>query len=391
MQRAKRLSATFVRTINRPGRYGEGHGGLGLSLLVKVRTGGGLAKSWSQRVRINGKPCNLGLGRYPIVTLAEARDKALENARAVDQGSDPRDRSRVPTFKQAAERVIRLYKPAWRTEGGSSSEKVWRSTLERFVYPEIGDMPISAILTSHMLRVLEPIWNEKRETARRVRQRMSRVMKWAVAQGYRSDNPASDALVAALPKKGTPQQHHRSLPYAEVAAALRSVRGSGAWPATKLCFEYLVLTATRSSEARLATWDEVDLASATWEIPGTRMKSGRTHRVPLSARALEVLTEAQDLADGSELLFPSPRGKPLSNMTTSKLVNELGIDATTHGFRSSFRNWAAERTNESRAVCEAALAHVVAGVEGAYMRTDLFDRRRALMEEWAVYVSQESG
>ena len=151
MKRPKRLSAAFVRTVNRPGRFGEGHGGFGLSLLVKERKGGGLAKSWSQRLRINGKPSNLGLGRYPIVTLAEARTKALENARAVDQGRDPRDRSRIPTFEQAAEKVIRLYEPTWRAGGADSSAKVWRSSLERYVYPKLGRKPVSEITTADVL------------------------------------------------------------------------------------------------------------------------------------------------------------------------------------------------------------------------------------------------
>ena len=390
MKRPKRLSDTFVRTVKRPGRYGEGRGGLGLSLLVKERAGGGLAKSWTQRIRINGKPCNLGLGRYPIVTLATARDRALANAREVDQGGDPRVRSRVPTFQEAAESVIRLYKPTWRPAGAAHSEKVWRSSLERFVYPEIGAMTVDEITTGHVHRVLAPIWNEKRETARRVRQRIGRVLRWAMAQGYRADNPASE-VGAALPKSGPPPQHHRALPHAKVPAALHTVRESAAWLATKLCFEFLVLTAARSSEARFAAWDEIDRDKAIWEIPGARIKSGRTHQVPLSPRALEVLDEARDLTDGTGLLFPGPRGKALSNMTTSKLLKELEIDATTHGFRSSFRDWAAECTNEKREVCEAALAHVVSGVEGAYFRSDLFERRRKLMDRWADYLSQDSG
>ena len=390
MKRPKRLSDTLVRNVNSPGRYGDGRGGLGLSLLVKERAGGGLAKSWSQRIRINGKPCNLGLGRYPIVTLATARERALENARAVDQGGDPRVRSRVPTFQEAAESVIRLYKPTWKPEGAANSEKVWRSSLERFVYPEIGAMTVDDIMTSHVHRVLAPIWNEKGETARRVRQRIGRVMKWAMAQGYRTDNPASE-VGAALPKSGPPPQHHRALHHSKVPAALHAVRESDAWLATKLCFEFLVLTATRSSEARFATWDEIDREKAIWEIPGARIKSGRQHQVPLSPRALEVLDEAKSLTGSTGLLFPGPRGKELSNNTTSKLLKELGIDATTHGFRSSFRDWAAECTQAPREVCEAVLAHAVRGVEGAYFRSSLFERRRKLMDQWADYLSQESG
>ena len=161
MKRPKRLSAAFVRTVNRPGRYGEGHGGFGLSLLVKERKGGGLAKSWSQRLRINGKPSNVGLGRYPIVTLAEARTKALENARAVDQGRDPCDRSRVPTFEQAAEKVIRLYEPTWRAGGADSSAKVWRSSLERYVFPKLGRKPVSEITTADVHGVIVPVWHTK--------------------------------------------------------------------------------------------------------------------------------------------------------------------------------------------------------------------------------------
>ena len=234
-----------------PAATAKGEAATAYRCSVKERTGGGLAKSWSQRIRINGKPCNLGLGRYPIVTLATARERALENARAVDQGGDPRVRSHVPTFQEAAESVIRLYKPTWRPAGAAHSEKVWRSSLERFVYPEMGAMTVDEITTSHVHRVLAPIWNEKRETARRVRQRIARVMKWAMAQGYRADNPASE-VGAALPKSGPPPRHHRALHHTKVSAAVHTVRESDAWLATKLCFEFLVLTATRSSEARFA-------------------------------------------------------------------------------------------------------------------------------------------
>ena len=383
MKRPKRLSASFVRTVTRPGRYGDGHGGHGLSLLVKPRAAGGLAKSWSQRLRINGAPCNLGLGPYPIVTLAEARAVALENARAVYQGRDPRELARMPSFEKAAEKVHALHASTWRNPLTAS---IWWSSMERFVFPVIGDKPISAVTTADVLSVLVPIWSTKRETARRLRQRIGVVMKWSVAQGLRTDNPAGDAISQALPKNGSaPKQHHRALHHSEVADAIASVRASGAAMATKLLLEFIVLTAVRSGEARLATWDEIDLAGRVWTVPAERMKSGREHRVPLSKRALALLSEAQELADSSGLIFPSATGKALSNMTTSKLLKETGIDATTHGFRTSFRSWCAEQ-NESREIAESALAHVVAGVEGAYQRSDLFERRRKLMEQWARYV-----
>ena len=375
-----------MRTVKRPGRYGDGFGGFGLSLLVKRRAAGGLAKSWSQRLRINGVPCNMGLGPYPIVTLAEARTKALENARDVHQGRDPREGARMPTFEQAAKAVHGLHANSWRNPATAS---IWWSSLVRFVFPVIGDKPISSINSGDVLSVLVPLWSAKRETARRLRQRIGVVMKWAIAKGYRIDNPAGDAVSQALPKNGTaPQRHHRALPHADVAAAVAKVRASGAWPATKLLLEFITLTAVRSGEARLARWDEIDRAGRVWSVPAERMKSGRLHRVPLSSGALRVLDEARALSGGDPpaLVFPSTTGKALSNMTTSKLLTELGVNATTHGMRSSFRSRCAE-TGVDREVAEAALAHVVAGVEGAYQRSDLFERRRALMEAWSDYVS----
>ena len=386
MKRPKRLSATFVKTVTRPGRYGDGHGGHGLSLLVKPRAAGGLATSWSQRLRVNGVPCNVGLGPYPIVTLAEARAKALENARDVHQGRDPRERARMPTFEQAAKAVHGLHASSWRNPATAS---IWWSSLVRFVFPVVGDKPVSSVTSGDVLSVLVPIWSTKRETARRLRQRIGVVMKWAIAKGYRIDNPAGDAVSQALPKNGTtPQRHHRALPHGDVAAAVAKVRASGAWPATKLLLEFITLTAVRSGEARLARWDEIDRAGRVWSVPAERMKSGRLHRVPLSSGALRVLDEARALSGGDPpaLVFPSTTGKALSNMTTSKLLTELGVNATTHGMRSSFRSRCAE-TGVDREVAEAALAHVVAGVEGAYQRSDLFERRRALMEAWSDYVS----
>ncbi len=384
-KRPQRLSASFVRTVKRPGRYGDGHGGHGLSLLVKPRAVGGLAKSWSQRLRVNGAPCNVGLGPYPIVTLAEARAKALENARDVYQGRDPRERARMPTFEQAAKAVHGLHATSWRNPATAS---IWWSSMERFVFPRVGDKPISSITSGDVLSVLVPIWSTKRETARRLRQRIGVVMKWAVAKGYRIDNPAGDAVSQALPKNGTtPARHHRALPHADVAAAVAKVRASGAWPATKLLLEFIVLTAVRSGEARLARWSEIDLPGRVWSVPAERMKSGKVHRVPLSRQAVAVLEAARALSGGGadELVFPSMTGKELSNMTTSKLLKETGIDATTHGFRTSFRSWAAEQ-GVDREVAEQALAHVVAGVEGAYQRSDLFERRRELMVAWGQYV-----
>ena len=214
------------------------------------------------------------------------------------------------------------------------------------------------INTADVMAVLLPIWNEKRVTARRVRHRIGAVMRWAVAQGYREDNPAGEAIGAALPKNGFRPQHHRALPYADVGEAIETVRACGAYPATALAFEFLVLTACRSGEVRGARWEEMDLEAQEWRIPAERMKTGREHRVPLSAGALAVLRAARGLTDGSGPVFPSARGGPLSRGGDPHDGPSTGIEAVPHGFRSSFRDWAAECTDAPRAVCELALAHV---------------------------------
>ena len=383
--RPKTLSAAFARTATRPGRYGDGRGGFGLSLLVKPMANGRLSKTWAVRMRIAGRPANIGAGRYPVVSLSEARAKALDIARAASRGEDPRRAAAAcPTFQEAVEKVLEIHRPTWKD--GARSVEIWRSSLGEYAIPRLGRKCVSDVNTADVMACLLPIWNEKRETARRVRQRIGAVMKWAVAQGYRQDNPAGEAIGAALPKASGVQKHMRALPHAEVAAALAKVRASGAWPATKLAFEFLVLTAARSGEVRHATWDEVDLGRAVWTIPAERMKMQREHRVPLSDRALAALHEDRRYMDGSRLLFPSMRGRPLSDMTISKLVKEQGIAAVPHGFRSSFRDWCSD-TGQAREVAEMALAHVVRGVEGAYARSDLFERRRRLMERWAGYIT----
>ena len=217
------------------------------------------------------------------------------------------------------------------------------------------------------MAVLLPIWTTKAETARRVRQRIGTVMKWAVAKGYRPDNPAGGAIGAALPKNGSTRQHFRALPHKEVAAALDAVRASNAWVLSKLAFEFLVLTAARSGEVRGARWEEMDFEHAPWSVPAERMKAARKHRVPLSPQAIGVLRRAEELSDGSGLVFPSPTGGVLSPSTLSKLVRELGISAVPHGFRTSFRVWCGD-TGVAREVAEAALAHVVRDkVEAAYV------------------------
>ena len=384
MDRPATLSASFVRTIKQPGRYGDGRGSHGLSLLVKATKNGRCSKTWSQRLYSNARPVMIGLGSYPVVTLAEAREKALENRRALAQGKDPRRSRAIPTFEQAAEAVIALRADTWR-DGGRTAD-IWRSSLERFVYPQIGAKRVNEITSADVMRVLLPIWNDKRATATKLKSRIGGVMKWAIAQGYRADNPAGDAIAAALPRTGAQKTHHRALPHHLVGDAIAAVQDSDAWPATKLAFEYLVLTAARSGEVRGARWEEIDLDSETWTVPGDRTKTGKPHRVPLTSRAVEILADATAISDDSGLLFPSPSGRQLSDATLSKLLKERNVGAVPHGFRSSFRSWCAD-TGVPREVAEAALGHTVAGVEGAYQRSDLLQTRRDVMDRWADYLT----
>ena len=388
MERPYRLSARFVATIEQPGRYGDGRGSGGLSLLVKHTARGHLAKSWAQRISLDGRQRNLGLGSWPHVSLAEARQKCVLNLVARGRGELITGRKRtVPTFEEAVEQVIAIHRAGWKD--GGRSELLWRATLRDHAMPTLGGRPVHRINTGDVMAVLLPIWNAKRATARQVRHRISAVMRWAVAQGYREDNPAGDAIGAALPRNGVRVKHRRALPYAEVAGAIAAVRGSGAYPMTVLAFEFLVLTACRSGEVRGARWEEMDLGAREWRIPAERMKTGREHRVPLSTGALAVLHEARGLADGSGLVFPSARGGLLSEATIGKMVRDLKIGAVPHGFRSSFRDWAAECTEVPREVCELALAHVNRDrVEAAYRRSDLFERRRALMEAWSTFLAE---
>lgn len=381
----KALSAAFVRSVSEPGKYFDGHG-----LFLKVDKSG--AKRWIQRISIRGKRTELGLGSVSLVSLAEARELALENSKQARSGGDPlrskREASAILTFEAAARKVHEIHLPSWRNKKHAAQ---FISTLETYAFPRIGRIKVSDVSTADVLAVLQPIWLTKSETARRVRQRIGTVMKWAVAQGWRQDNPA-DTIAAALPKQEKSQKHRLALHYSEVASCIEAVWASGAGETTKLAFEFLVLTASRSGEVRMARWDEVNLDQGEWVIPAERMKAKKEHRVPLSDRCIEILHEAQRYDDGSGLVFPgTQKGKPLSDMTLSKLVKELGFKADVHGFRTSFKTWAQERTNFPREVSEAALAHTIKDkAEAAYARSDLFEKRVSLMNLWTEFLASKS-
>jgi integrase len=377
-----------------PGKY---HDGGGLGLYLRIEPNG--SRFWVQRITIRGKRRELGLGSPPLISLREVRETAAENKKLARIGGDPlqakRDARAIPTFAEAADRVYEMHKPSWRNEKHASD---FKNSLETYATPKIGSLKVSDIGSADVMGVLTPIWMEKPETARRVRQRIGTVLKWAIAQGWRSDDPARD-IAQALPKHNRSKAHRKALPYEEVAQCIETVKASKAWYATKLALEFLILTATRSGEVRGARWDEIDLHGAkdiaaanrmTWVIPAERMKMKKPHRIPLSARAVEILREAEALRDGSGLIFPSKTGKKLSDMTLSKLVKELGFDADVHGFRTSFRTWAQEKTEYPREVAEAALAHASGdAVERAYARSDVFEKRRDMMEAWSKHLKNQ--
>ncbi len=379
-RKARSLTAARVRTEKRPGRYHDGQG-----LYLQVDPSG--ARRWLQRVVIRGKRTDLGLGGWPLVSLNAAREKAMENRRIARVGGDPRTEKRdVPTFAEAAAEVIKLNRPTWKNAKHAAQ---WSSTLRTYVFPHFGSRLVTEVSGSDVMKALTLIWTAKPETARRVRQRVSAVMKWAIANNYRLDNPAGDAIEAVLPRTSRAQAHHKALHYTAVPAVLRTVRAAKVTESSKLCLEFQVLTASRPGEARNAQWSEVDISARTWTIPSERMKADREHRVPLSTQTMEILAEARSLDDGSDLVFPSRPGRPLSDMTHRKLLRTLDIDCVPHGFRSSFRDWAAEKTDAPHAVMEAALAHVVGdSTEAAYFRSDLFERRRTLMDQWAEYLAE---
>ena len=258
------------------------------------------------------------------------------------------------------------------------------------MFPRVGKRPVSEVNTADVLEILTPIWHEKAETARAVRQRVRSVLEWSIAMDLRNDNPC-DRIGPVLGPQNDIVTHRQALPHKDVAAAIETVRDGSAQPAVRLAFEFLVLTAARSGEVRLATWDEIDPAGAVWTVPSTRMKAKREHRVPLCGRALEVLDAARSLGAGSGLVFPMRSGRPIAPSTLPKMLQHHRIAAVAHGFRSSFRDWAAEETDHPREVVEAALAHVVQNkVEAAYARSDLFERRRLLMNDWAEYLDGQA-
>ena len=370
-----RLTAARVRAVKKPGKYYDQHG-----LILRVAPGG--SKQWVWRGTIRGRRRDIGLGAVAYTPLAEARDIAYEYRKTARAGGDPTVScadSTVPTFAELAERVIEAHRGGWKENG--KSEENWRSSLQRYAYPRIGAMPVDEITTADLVRVLLPIWHKKRETARKVKTRMGVVMRYAIGEGHRSDDPAGPALTAALPRHhGAPTKHLASLPHGELAAALARLDARARWRSTMACLWFIAATVARSGEARLASWEEIDLDAKIWTVPGGRTKTGREHVVPLSPVAMAALDEARGHSHGVGRVFPSPTGRTLTNGALSRFTRAEGF--TPHGLRASFRTWCAE-TGVRREVAEAALAHSAGLVERAYQRSDLLAARREVMDAWA--------
>jgi integrase len=351
------------------------------------------AKRWVLRVVVKGRRCDIGLGGVSVVGLPEAREEARRLRGLARKGADVLAERRASrsmlTFEQAAQKVHEQHGAAFKNEKHRAQ---WLASLAADVFPVFGDRRVDEVDSADVLRALQPIWTAKPETARRLKQRIRLVLEWARASKLRvGDNPV-DGLRTVLPRQDAEKRHHSALPYQQAPAFVGELQRLDAGEATRLAFEFLVLTAARTKEVLGATWREIDSKAKTWTVPASRMKASREHRVPLSSRCIEILDEAKAIGGGSpeSFVFPGRDKQPLSNMVFLMALRRMGrADITTHGFRSSFRDWASERTNTPQAVCEAALAHTVRDkVEAAYNRTDLFERRRKLMAAWAAFVTK---
>jgi integrase len=392
MRGSNRLSAMRVARATKPGRYADGGG-----LYLQVSQSG--TRAWLFRFMRNGAARHMGLGPVRDVSLAEARTKAGECRKLLLSGADPivqraamrlkakLDSAHTITFKQCAERHIDAHEAGWKN---AKHRAQWKSTLATYAYPVFGGLPVAVVDTALVLKAIEPIWLTKPETADRVRGRIQAVLDWACVRGFRSgENPARwrghlDKLLPARSKVAR-IKHHAALPYLEIPVFMEELRGCVGVGARAL--EFAILTATRTSETLNARWSEIDTVAKLWTIPAGRMKAGREHRVPLSASALEILEALP--REGDFVFVGAGVNRPLSNMALLTTLRRMGRgELTVHGFRSTFRDWCAERTAYAREVAEMALAHAIGNqTEAAYRRGDLYEKRRRLMSDWAKYCS----
>lgn len=392
---ATELKALEVQRLTAPGLHFVG---LVPGLALQVLPTG--ARTWVLRITVAGKRRDMGLGGYPAVTLAQARELARAAREKVKAGIDPIEESRAArsaqaasraaalTFEQCAAKYIEANASGWKN---AKHAQQWANTLEQHAYPVMGGLLVRDVALPHVLAVLEPIWTTKTETASRLRGRIETVLAWATVRKYRSgDNPAQwrNHLDKLLPKPGKVADagHHAAVPIDAAGAFLASLKGIAGMGARAL--EFVILTATRSGEVRGATWAEIDTAAKVWTIPAARMKAGKEHRVPLSDAALALLAALPRMA-GTDAVFPGTKGQPLSDMTLAAVMRRMKVDAVPHGFRSTFRDWAGERTHHAREVIEHAMAHQLKDkAEAAYQRGDLFEKRRRLMDDWSAFLAR---
>lgn len=376
-----RLTATQIRNLREPGRYNDGDG---LFLELKGPNKG----NWQLRATINGRRRDIGLGSLSLVSLKDAREAAFELRREIQRGIDPvaerrRRKVEILTFKAAAERAHAERKASWKN---GKHQDQWIDTLERFAFPLLGSRLVNDIEGPLVREVLLPIWLDKPETARRVKQRIGVVLDWAYANGMRPTEAPMRSVSRALPRQPKKDGHFAAMPYEDLPAFITHLQGRLSVP--RLALEFLILTAARSGEVRGAKWAEIDLEAKLWTVPAARMKMGKDHVVPLSDAAMDVLERATPFrAPCTKLIFPGRDiRRPLSDMTLLKILRYAELPYTVHGFRSAFRDWAAEQTSYPGEVAEAALAHSIANrVEAAYRRTNYLDKRRALMADWAAF------
>lgn len=388
----KRISAVSLpKLLKTPGYHHDGGG-----LYLQVTATGG--RSWVFRYMLNKRSREMGLGSADHWDLTSIRQRADEIRRLLDQDIDPIDQRNAErrevekklaterTFSQCAELFHEKNSADWKNAKHAAQ---FLSTLKTYAYPVFGSWPVSEVTSEVVVKAVLPIWASKHETATRVLQRIRKVLIWSAAARHRDPLPSDfwDYIQTQLPAVKAEAKHHEACPYPEAGALLIRVRDSGASEVVKLAFLFTVLTAARSGETRGATWDEIRLDTKVWIIPAERMKAGRVHRVPLSTSAVEVLKRVRQLSSDKSLVFPSPRGVTLSDMAFTQLLRRLEAGCTMHGFRSTFRDWAAEQTNYPAQVCETALAHVNEdAVEAAYLRSDQFEKRRGLMADWAKFL-----
>lgn len=396
-RKAKELGALVVSRLIEPGLHFVG-GVAGLALQV-LPSGG---RSWVLRATIGGRRRDMGLGGFPDITLAGAREAARKAREQIRAGLDPIEAKRAArsalnasqgkaiTFRESAEAYIAAHEASWRNR---KHRQQWTNSLTAYAYPTVGNLLVKDVELSHLISILDPIWKSKTQTAKRLRGRIEQILDWASARGFRDGlNPARwrghlDKLLAAPGKIGK-VTHHAALPLAKLGDfmyQLRAAQGMGA-----RALEFLILTAARSGEVRGAMWAEIDFVAKTWTIPASRMKAAKEHRVALSSSAIKLLRDIPK--SDSSLVFPAPRGGQLSDMTLTAVVRRMNAQAVPHGFRSTFRDWAAECTNYPRDVAEMALAHSIGSkVEAAYRRGDLFEKRKLMMADWATFCAKSEG